>query len=68
MRVAHKTVGWCEVEVQVECSAVDSFVMRGWLLTGDGRALTDDELNTLNEDCTDEIQAYAWENGSRDTD
>lgn len=53
-----------EVEIQIEESAVDSFITHGYdLQTGDD--LTDEQLDWLNNKFTAEVQEYAYANGSK---
>ena len=63
----HTRFGIVWLEVSVAHSAVDSFVESGYSEALD-RELTDKELNHINEAFSAEIQQYAWENGSIETD
>jgi len=65
MKIIDKTLGTIEAKVDVRRSTVDSFIQEAWSETFD-RALTDLELDYLNDHYSAEIQEYAWENGSRD--
>lgn len=57
-------LGECEVELEIAHSAVDSFVYSGYKVAT-FEDLTTEECDILTEDCLAEIQAYAYENGSR---
>lgn len=51
------------VEIEVEKSIVDSYIRYAWNDTS-GYEATDAEIEWLNSEFTDEIQQYAWANGS----
>jgi hypothetical protein len=50
-----------EVEIQYEKSAVDSFISSGYFMGGDMRDLTDQELETLQQLYTEEVQQACFE-------
>ena len=65
MKITDKNLGVCELEICVKRSTVDSFVEGGRSDTF-SRHLTEIEIDFINENYREEIQEYAWENGSRD--
>lgn len=64
MIIRNTKYGDVYVTVQVKPSAVDSFLMKGHSLL-DGTPLTDQQLQELQDTYEDQVQLYAYENGSR---
>ena len=63
MIIKDKVLGKCELEISIEPSSVNSFIISGYSL-GLDRELTDDELNDLQSNYAGEIEYYSCENGS----
>jgi hypothetical protein len=61
----HPVYGEVDITVSVDVfSAVDSFIQSAFSYKLD-RALTDDEMDDLQDEYSDKIQEYSYENGSR---
>lgn len=63
LTVRDKELGECVLDLSIEKSAVDTFIESGFSLDLD-RALTDGELNKLQDYFSQRIFEYSMENGS----
>lgn len=67
MQLNDKKLGTVTCTVEVNRSAVDSFITMAWSDDLD-RELTDEEIDYLNDSYVEEVQYFAYCNGSVDSD
>ncbi len=64
MELKRTKFGTVDLVISIEESAVDSYIQHAFSVSLD-RVLNDHEIETLEKEYSEEIQMYAYQNGSR---